>query len=258
MTNQTLTQPIMKKSLLLFSFALALPFGAFCQTYNYAINSLNIPCIDQKGDLLLGLSWSRGASFRALEVQAVYSPMPHLAVMANYFGAPEKSVRKQEVYGTNFHLWEAGVGIYEKLPKGAASLFAGFGSGNLFSHYGLGRTADFNIQRWFLQPGLSYRSHHFQAGLALRLSHLSYHRAVVDYSIESPDIEFIQNLEKSAPMFLPELGIQAGTRLKPVTINLSISFIFPDTNEWDFIRLNSSIGVIVDIGVGKRQVTSNK
>lgn len=256
MKNYTINQRFMKKNLLLLAFALVLPFGAFSQTYNYALNVLNIPCITQKGDLVLGLGWSRGATFRALEIQGTYSPLPHLAVMANFFGAPEKSVRKQLDYGTEYYLWEAAVGIYEKIPKGAASLFAGFGTGNLFSHYGMGRTADFNIQRWFLQPGLSYRSNYFQAGLALRLSHLYYRNAVVSYAIESPDIQYIQNVEKSSPMFLPELGIQAGVRLKPVTINLSVSSIFPDTNDLDFIRLNNTLSILVDISVRKEKQSS--
>lgn len=241
----------MKKNLLLYAFVIILPFGAKTQTYNYAINSLNIPCLAKKGDATLSIGWSRGIAFQALELQGVYSPTSHLAVMANYFGAREKSVRKRLENGTDFYFWEAAVGMYEQMPKGAASLFAGFGTGNLFSHYGLDRTADFELQRWFLQPGLSYRSSHFQAGLALRLSRISYRRGVISYSIEQPDIQYIQNIEKNAPMFLPELGMQAGMRLKPVTINLSISSIFPDTSDWNFIRLNSSLSIVVDFGVGR-------
>ncbi len=243
----------MKKILILFPLALSLSFGAKSQTYNYAVNSLNIPCIAQKGDASLGIGWAQGIAFQALELQGVYSPMQHLAVMANYFGAREKSVRKRLENGTDFYLWEAAVGAYEKMPKGAASLFAGFGSGNLFSYYGLDRAAAFEIQRWFLQPGLSYRTNHFQAGLALRLSRLVYRRGEISYSIESPDIQYIQNIEKSSPIFLPELGIQAGIRLKPVKINLSISSIFPSTSLWNFNRLNSSLSVMVDFGVGKEK-----
>jgi len=55
---------------------------------------------------------------------------------------------------------------------------------------------------------------------------------------------------------LPELGIQAGVRLKPVTINLSISSIFPDTNDWDFIRLNNTLSILVDIAVRKEKQSS--
>ncbi|MBC7773907.1 MAG: hypothetical protein H7246_00605 [Phycisphaerae bacterium] len=242
----------MKKIFLLFAISLAMPSGGKSQTYNYALNSLNIPCLTQKGDASLGIGWSRGIAFQALELRGAYSPMPHLAIMANYFGAREKSVRQKLENGTDFYLWEAAVGAYEKMPRGSASLFAGFGSGSLFSNYGLDRTAAFDIQRFFLQPGLSYRSNHFQAGLALRLSRLFYSHGVISYAIEPADIQYIQNVEKNSPIFLPELGMQAGIRLKPVTINLSISSIFPSTSDWNFIRLNSSLSVMVDFGVGRK------
>ncbi|MDO8366124.1 MAG: hypothetical protein Q7T20_04940 [Saprospiraceae bacterium] len=236
------------KKILPFVFAMALHFVALSQTYYYALNSLNIPCLAQKGDLVLGLGWSRGNTFNAVEFQGVYSPLRHFAVMGNYFSARDKNVRQKLENGTDFSLWEVGVGLYEQLPKGSASLFAGFGSGNLFSNYGSDRTAAFDIRRWFLQPGLSYRSNYFQAGLALRLTHLAYSSGIVSYSIEAPDIQYIQNVEKSSPMFLPELGIQAGMRIKPVTLSLNISSIFPNTSNWNFVRLNTSLSVAVDFG----------
>ena len=243
----------MRKVLFICALGLALPFGAHSQFYNYAINSLNIPCLTQKGDAILGIGWGRGLTFQALEVQGVYSPLPNLAVMANYFDARDKDVREKLDNGTDFYLWEAALGLYEKLPKGAASLFAGFGSGSLFSNYGADRIAKFKLQRWFLQPGISYRNNHFQAGLALRLTQLGYSRGVVSYSIEPSDLEYIQNIEKSKPLFLPELGMQAGLRLHPVTINLTIASIFPDTSNWNFSRLNTALSLVVDFGTNTRK-----
>jgi len=243
----------MKNKILFVVIALTTPFYAISQSYNYAPNMLNIPCLKQKGDAVLGLGWGRGSFFQALEIQGVYSPMNHLAFMANYFGAPEKNVRDQSETGTDFYLWEAAVGAYEKMPKGAATLFAGFGSGNLFSTYAPDRTAAFALQRWFIQPGLSYRSNFFQAGLAIRLSRLVFNNGVVSYSIEAPYLQYIQNIEKDSPMFLPELGIQVGMRLKPLTINLNIASIFPNTDNWNFNRVNTGLSVLLDLSLkGKK------
>jgi len=243
----------MRPSLLSFVAILALPFGAMGQTYNYAPNMLNIPCFAQKGDATVGLGWGRGVVFQALEIQAAYSPIPHLAVMVNYFAPREKYVRNRSAIGTDFYLWEGAIGIYEKIPKGAASLFAGFGSGRLFSNYGFDRVANFDLNRWFVQPGFSYRSNFFQAGLALRLSHLTYKSGVVSYSIEAPDIQYIQNIEKNSPIFLPELGLQIGMRLKPLVISLNIASIFPNTSSWNFNRLNTGLSIALDFGVRKEK-----
>lgn len=246
----------MKKSLL--AFALAFPFLANSQTYNYMPNTLNVPCLAEKGDATLSLGWGRGEFSQSLEIQSVYSVARHLAVMANYFGAREKAVRSQVETGTDYYLMEVAVGAYEKLPKGSASLFVGFGAGNLFSNYNLDRTAEFGVQRWFLQPGMTYRSRYFQAALALRLSRLNYSRGEVDFSIEPTDLHYILNVEKNAPLFLPEVGFQAGMRFKPVTVSLGICSIFPNTNNVNFARLNTSLSVAVDIGVGKKKKSSTE
>lgn len=223
-----------------------------CQTYNYAPNAVHLPILTQSGDGTLGIGWGRGNAFQSLELQGAYSPMQHLAVMANYFGAREKEVRKRTEVGTDYTLWELAVGIYEKTSRGSASLFAGYGNGNLFSYYGSENTASFNLRRLFLQPGLSYRSNHFQAGVALRLTHLNYNKGVVSYTLEQSDLQAIRKIEEKSPMFLPELGMNAGLHLKPVTIGMSINGIFPDTDNWDFVRLNAVLSIMVDFNLKRK------
>ena len=241
----------MKKNLLLFAIVLSFPFGGLSQTYNYSPNLTNIPYLTQSGDVHLGLGWGRGLVMQSLEIQAAYSPMRHLAIMANYLGDRQKNVRKQIDTGTDYYLWEAGVGVYEKLPKGSASVFAGYGGGELYNNFEFERVAEFNLQRWFIQPGINYRSNFFQAGIALRLSHLTFKDANISYSIEEPYLQYIKNIEQKSPMFLPELGLQIGMRLKPVTISLNIVSIFPDTENWNFSRLNTGLCIALDLNVKK-------
>ncbi|MFN0216708.1 MAG: hypothetical protein ACKVT2_20820 [Saprospiraceae bacterium] len=243
----------MSKNNFLCIFALILSLGAKSQTFNYAVTTLNNPFLSSKGDAVLGIGWGRGAAFQALELQGVYSFKPHLALMANYFGAGDSRVRKKQEYGSDFRMWEIGIGAYEQVPKGAASLFGGFAAGKLFSNFGLDRTAKFALQRWFLQPGLHYRGRYFQAGLALRLSYLSHKKGDISYSIESPDIQYIQNIEKKTPMFLPELGVQGGIRFDPIVVKLCISSIFPNTGAWDFDRINSCLSVTVGFGAKREK-----
>lgn len=243
----------MKKNLFLLVLLGILPFGTKAQIYNYAPNTVNIPFLQKKGDASVSLGWGRGNnSFQSLELGAVYSPMSHLAVMANYFGALDKQVRNLTTIGTNGYLVEAAVGAFEARSKRSASLFAGYGIGHFFSNYGSDETAQFDIQRIFIQPGLAYQSKYFQAGLALRLSRLIYGNGIVSYSIDPQYLTYIQNIENDGPMFLPELGLSAGMRLKPVTLNLNITSIFPNTDDWNFVRLNTALSVVVEFAPKKK------
>ena len=254
--NEFLNQLFMKKSLFIFAFAMTLPFWAKSQYYNYAPNTLNIPCFAQKGDAGITIGWGRGDAFQALELQGVYSPLPHLAVMANYFSARISAVRTFADQGTDSYFWEAGLGAYEQMPKGSASLFAGYGAGSLFSNYQPGANdlnSTLGLRRWFLQPGLAYRSNFFQAALALRLSRLDYSRGEVSFSIESPYLDYIRNVENDAPFFLPELGLQAGIRIKPITVSLSITSVFPNTDNLNFARLNANLSVGIGFSTGRKK-----
>lgn len=238
----------LNKYLLIGILAAYLPCEAISQSYNYAVNSLNIPTLRQKGNANLSVGLASGLSFQAWELQSTYAPLPHLAIMANIIGDRNKEVRQKEKLGTDFYLWETGIGLYEQFSKGSASLFVGYGAGDLYSFYGSDRFASFHLSRWFLQPGLTYQSGHFQGGVALRLSRLGFPQGTVSYTIEPPDILYIQHVEKDGPFFLPEFGTQAGLRFKPVSVNMSFAAIFPDTSDWGFVRFNSCLSIAVEIG----------
>lgn len=237
------------KRIFLGMVLIASPLLVQCQYFNYAPNTLNIPGLDQKGDLGVSLGWGRGNVFQAVEAQGVYSPMPKMAVMVNYFGVPKKSVTQLEAQGTTAHFGEAGIGLYEHFSKVTASLFAGYGLGRFFSNYtpnGLDIHTTLKAQRWFLQPGLNYQNDFFQAALGLRLSRMSY-TGDIAYSLDPFYLQFIRNLEVKTPLFLPEIGIQAGIRMGPATISFHITSIFPDTDDLNFSRLNASISVLADL-----------
>ena len=244
----------MKKIFFGFILSALLSASVFAQTYNYAPNMANIPCLKQKGDAIVGVGWGRGIVFQALELQASYAVTPHLAVMANYFGPREKNVRNRSEVGTDFFLLEAAIGAYESLPKGSASIFTGMSTGNMLSNFNSERTAKFTLQRWFIQPGINYRSNFFQAGVALRITHLTYRKGIVSYAIDEPYLQYIKNIEENAPLFLPELGLQVGMRIKPITISLNLAAIFPDTDRWNFNRLNSGLSMAVDFGVRRKKI----
>lgn len=237
------------------------PLWAIAQTYNYAPSTVVNPLLVAKNDATLSAGWSRGNNMRALEIQGGYALTRHLAVMAQYMGAHDRSAQKKEDEGTNYYMIEGAVGLFEAFPKGGASVFAGFGSGPLFSHYGFEKTARFQIQKWFVQPGVTYRSDRFQAGMALRLSRLSYPKGVVSFSLDADDLLYIQNIEQDKPVLLPEMGLHAGVFLKPFTISIHTTSIFPDTQQWGFVRMNVSVVLTAYLGkasASKKEVSPEK
>jgi hypothetical protein len=231
-----------------FLFIILSPLLLRAQHYNYAPNTLNIPYFSKKNDVGLTLGWSRGNGFQGLELQGSYGIGRHVAVMANYFGAGEKRVRNRLERGADFRLWEAGIGAYEVLKKGTASLFAGYGEGSLFNYFGPMLEANFDLKRWFVQPGLTYRSEHFRAALAIRVSRISYRNGNVSFNIESQYLRPIQNIEQEAPLLLPEIGFQAGLVVRFITVNFGVVSIFPGTDSYNFARVGTTMSLMADLG----------
>jgi hypothetical protein len=211
----------------------------FSQNYNYAPNTLNIPLIQRKGDLVMGIGWGHATS--SLELQSVYAPLRRVLIAANYFGARNGEVRRQQKEGTDFYMGELSIGFYESYKNATASLLAGFGSGRIFSNYNLNNSAELNLQRWFVQPGFVYRSEFFQAAAALRISRLNYSQGNISFSINPNDLAYLQNIEAKNPIVLPELGVQAGIVYESFHLGLTISSIISDTGLWDFSRLNAAL-----------------
>ncbi|MDX1913166.1 MAG: hypothetical protein SFV22_16855 [Saprospiraceae bacterium] len=245
------------KHLVFFLFMLP-GSGLMAQHYHYAPNALNISTLKQKGDLEISAGWSRGLSFQALELGSAYSVHRHIALMANYFGAGNKNVRNGEEIGTNFHFWEIGAGAYESFPKGSASLFAGYGYGSLLNHYGPNLDANLDLQRWFIQPGISYKSEHFHAGLAVRLSRINYRKGQVAFSIEPQYLQYIRNIESEAPLLLPEIGLQAGLVIRFITVNFGLAAIFPNTDPYKFARVGTTMSLSANFGTMKKGKTTEK
>ncbi|HLP94374.1 MAG TPA: hypothetical protein VK168_10085 [Saprospiraceae bacterium] len=229
----------MKKYLLLLligSLSCAVVYG---QNFNYAPNSLNIPAVKKRGDICVGAAW--GHALNSADVQLTYTPIKHFLVTANYFGIHKKAVRNQADTGTDYFFGEIAAGVYETHKRGTTSLLAGYGGGRIFSNFELNNSSELNLQRWFIQPGYAYKSEFFQAAVGIRFSRLNYAKGNVSFSIDPVNLGYIQRIEQKNPIFLPELGIQAGIVFKPMYLGLAVSSIFPDTNLWDFARLNAAL-----------------
>ncbi len=233
---------------LLISAVFCITCPVFAQHFYYAPNAVHIPMMSEKNDAALTVGIGRGSGYRALEVQAAYSPLRHVAIMFNYFDAGSKEVERLKETGGRGKLTEAGAGVYQGMTNGCISLLAGYGQGYFFNNYGLERISRFEVQRWFVQPALMYQDKFFRGGLAIRLNRLYYSEGETAFNIDENELNAIQNIEERSVFFLPELGIHTGINFAPFALNLSLTTIFPKTYNLNFARFNSNFSLTLDIG----------
>lgn len=218
------------------------------QYFNYAPNAIQFCQLKDKYDSSLGVGYGRTLSSRSLEMQVAFSPLRHGAVMVNYMDARRKAVTRQQDIGTSSQFAEIGIGAYESTVHGTASVFVGYGQGTIFTNYQLNRTVSFDFRRWFIQPALVYRRNLFEYGVALRVNHLVYYHAEIDYSISSDELQRIQAIESKTPIFLPELGLHAGIVLAPCTFMLNITNLFYDVSSFNFERMSHTFLLSFNLG----------
>lgn len=222
--------------------------AALSQHYYYAPNSAQMPTASKRHDASIGIGWSRNTGATGIELQAYYSPLKQVLVCANYMDIGEKDVLKNAVEGLKYRFFEFGAGLYEPLKRGTASLIVGYGRGNMFNAFRGEEFADLDLDRIFIQPSILYQDAFFQGGICLRFSQINYTSGKVAIAIPPSELTAIRAVEKKSPMFLPELGITGAMRLTPFVLGVNICGIFPRTDDLDFVRVNSSIFLNLELG----------
>lgn len=256
--TKILCYTMLRLALLLFAFVFYAGQHACAQHFYYAPNSVHIPVLGQKGDGDAGIGMSWGSNYFAMEAVGVYSPKQHWALMVNALTTMTGEVRRKEDVGTVIRFLELGLGAYQSFERGAGSIFAGVGQGNLFSHYGGGNFSQFTIRRYFVQPGLMYEDQMFRCGLALRLSRLSYPKGESSFDIDVNELNAIRKIEADAPFFLPELGLTGGIVIAPCVLAIQLASVFPDVPGLNFSRFNMNLTLTYDFGLMRRVPSKSK
>ncbi len=223
------------------------------QHFYYTPNTVAIPVLTQKKELGISAGTAWGNGYDALELQGVYSPTPHAAIMLNGFMSRSNEVRSNRKEGAGYRFFELGIGAYHPLERGSASIFAGVGQGNLYNYYGNDNFSDFRVRRYFVQPGLAYEDKYFRCGLALRFSRLSYPKGQSSFDIDVQELDAIRKIEEDSPFFLPELGLNGGIVLSPFVLAVNLSTVFPDVPGLNFSRFNMSLMLTFELGKVKRE-----
>lgn len=231
---------------------------ALSAQFNYAPNAISIPNLRDRFDGTLALGLGRGEWLRSREIQLHFSPVRHLALVANAMLTGSKDIIDRDVEGSRYAFWEAGAGYYQAYAKGTVSLLAGMGQGNLNSTYNPNRKSHFETRRWFVQPGIAYQDQYFSGGVAIRLNRLEYPFGETDYALDEFDLKAIRAIEQNAPFFLPELGIRGGLHFRPVTINIHLTLVFPSLGDLNYTMSNFTMMFGMNMGELKKEKTSKK
>lgn len=109
------------------------------------------------------------------------------------------------------------------------SLFAGFGKGFTQNQYEPPQdkpttetfNSEWNFHRWFLQPALGMKYRRFQVGTGIRFVLVDYLNGAINSRVGLQELERIELLESSSPIFLTEIVWTIGWRIRPVVISLN-------------------------------------
>lgn len=148
-----------------------------CSPYYYAPNKANIPNMREKNDLRIDAGFSVGLVSAGGDLQFAYAPIKHLGVMVN--SAFSKTQNYSKNNDTESHYLEAGLGYstkFEDNRKWLFEIYGGGGKGDYSIWYTGGQTAKVDMDKYFIQPSLSYTHlyKNLEFGIGSRFSGANY------------------------------------------------------------------------------------
>lgn len=153
---------------------LLLVFGmSSCSRYYYKPNGVNAPMLTAANDLHLSANATNDVAF--VNLQAAYSPVNHLGIIANISTYSYKADSPDVTAGNvdaSAHLAELGVGYYYSTGNRAKlvyDIYGGIGNGSMKSDVNM------SAVRGFIQPGVGIRTKYFEASFNYRLSCIRYY-----------------------------------------------------------------------------------
>ena len=171
-----------------------------CSPIYYAPNTLNVPMIREKGQVVVSAHRGDHGSFN---FQGAYSPKQNWAVTADGFWAEEGT--SSSIKGSG-HMINGGAGYYRPLNSHFmwdTYGILGFGSvENSFSQ----RDVSSSFVRYGVQPSIGFQSKYFDAFVATRIVGLGYFHTTGSEAIE------VQYLKDTRTQFLlePAVTIRGG------------------------------------------------
>ncbi len=196
-----------------------------CNHYYYAPNTVQTPILQQRHDAEVSLGVARGQNLQGYELQGVYSPVKHGAVMFNYFQAQG---RNRDSGGFNWgkgRLTEFGLGGYLPTKKGSAALFAGWGQGFVENHYLDEGNSILHFDRIFFQPTIATQGKFFRFGAGLRIVQVRFGKGQITHLSDTRELYNLQQIEVRSPLVFPEIALNGGLWIGPMTMGISATLV---------------------------------
>ncbi len=230
------------KTIIFSLCAVVLLFGSCTTNRFYTPNTMQVPMLTGPKEGTVAGGFTKSNDNRGWEVQALYSPLPHLGVMVNHFAVQYKGSTGLHYYSFlpsynslfsgQTRLTEGGLGGYYltgPAKEYLMSCFAGFGKGRTLNRYeaapDLQTTetfdAEWHYQRWFIQPALGLKYRRFQVGTGLRFVWVHYLDGEINSRMGQEEVKRIELMQTSSPLFLAEMAWSIGLRLRPVVLTLN-------------------------------------
>jgi hypothetical protein len=209
-----------------------------CNHYHYVPNNMVMPAIEKQHDATISIAVS---DYGGREIQAVYSPLKHVAMMYNDLKITASSDEKNSGEWGQGRLQEGGIGAYYGKSPWSLSLFGGYGQGFAENSFGVvagsGIKSRLDFQQYFIQPGFVLQTGGLRFGMAMRQVWLRYNGGDVDVD-NMPDEEFraIRSIEQNSPFGITEFGLTLGFRLRPFTFTYNSVSLFGEESYYEFLR----------------------
>jgi hypothetical protein len=253
----------MKRNELFLIFVLAL---SGCTHYYYTPNAQNVPMFREKNQLLLSAGLG-GSESECLELQAAYSPVQNLAVMANYM-ASTIQYNSTGDYGNQAYI-EGALGYYKPINSFAVfEIYAGWGSGsehhryvesttydyNGNTYYSSEGTSDLTFKKIFIQPSVGFSFDFLDIAFSSRLYRLNFDNIQNYISGNSYDSNTLKSLMMYNQHYFVEPALTFRGGWQNVKLQLQVSttqLLQNESRAFMYESLHMSLGVCLKLNTNK-------
>lgn len=211
---------------------------------------------------MLTAAISNGEQVSSLEVSGAHAISNHVGVLANaswgigqltetYALSSAKDSVNEE--GTRRHLVEVGGGYFKPIGgQGVFEIYGGTGLGSVYNYYDTQKLSYSNVKfsRFFVQPGLGFKSPYFDLAFSLRLASVHYY-SIRPYNMGEPawrDANALQLLTQNRSYLLsePALTVRAGNKGIKCQLQFGYSYSM-GAKKIHQDNINTSFGISVNL-----------
>ncbi|MCS6930180.1 MAG: hypothetical protein NZM43_11895 [Saprospiraceae bacterium] len=218
---------------------LALALASCTSSHFYTPNTVNLPTLSQRGDVILSGAIFIGESQSGWEAQAAYSPIKHVGLIANHIRLhyrgdtpldefPMPPISSRVEFAGQLRLTELGAGFYQQAGKNQEYLLSLFGcvgkaqANTTYRPFSAPlRETQWKFHRYTLQPGIRLHHQQLRFGTAFRLSLVQFTTGRIDARIPVQELKRIELLKDHSPMLFLEVLWTMGYYLRPVLVSIN-------------------------------------